>query len=207
MNPVIIGISGRSGSGKTTIVQGLTEQMGREVLTVHTMDNYYIPREEQIIDSKNYRNFDLPESFYRERFYQDLVSLKGGRKVSLVEYVYNNETDPRVIEITPAPVILVEGLFIYHYTRVRAMLDLKILVDIDFQEAYRRRKDRDQRERNYQISEISHRYENHAEPAYLSFIEPFRSEMDLVLVNDQEPQRSIDRIRAYIEKRIGSLDQ
>ena len=205
MNPIIIGISGRSGSGKTTIVRGLAEQMGREVLTVHTMDNYYIPREEQIIDSKNYRNFDLPESFYGDRFYQDLVALKKGRKVSLIEYVYNNESDPKVIEITPAPVVLVEGLFIFHYSEVRDMLDLKILVDIDFQEAYRRRLDRDQRERNYHISEISHRYENHAEPAYQSFIEPFRSEMDLVFFNNQEPQSGIDVIRAYIEERMGLM--
>lgn len=200
--PFIIGIGGRSGSGKTTVVRRLYERFDKDQVTIHTMDNYYIPRDKQVRDEKDYCNFDLPDSFNKEQFYVDLTVLGRGESVFLQEYVYNNENEPRLLEIHPAPVILVEGLFIFHYQRVKHLMDLKVLIDLEFEEAFSRRLYRDQSERNYDVEEITHRYIHHAEPAYQQYIEPYKAEIDIVLTNKDSPEHCVDQLSIRIEEKL-----
>lgn len=198
MERVVIGISGRSGSGKTTLVKKLLNHFGEPMISLHTMDNYYLPRHEQIRDSKEYLNFDLPTSFHRSKFAADLQELKKGFRVELEEYVFNNERTPKKIRIQPRPIILVEGLFIYHYREVSDLIDLKVILDVPFDIAFKRRLQRDLKERNYDSAEIAHRYHHHAEPAYLRYIHPYHREAHLVLSNTESSDRVVKHLRGKI---------
>lgn len=196
---LVIGISGRSGSGKSTVVKSLLDYYGPEMISLHTMDNYYMPRHQQIKDDHAYLNFDLPTSFYRKQFYEDLKSLKTGKNIEVEEYVFNNERPSQTVVIPATPVILVEGLFIFYYDEVRAILDIKVIIDVPLNLAFERRLRRDLIERNYDQNEIAHRYHLHAEPAYQQYIKPFMNEADLVLPNHNHSDQALQDLCRHIE--------
>lgn len=200
-NPMIVGIGGRSGSGKTTVVRKLIEHFGSQLISLLTLDNYYLPRDQQVEDESAYLNFDLPSSFQREKFASDLLTLKLGRHIEIVEYVFNNERRPKPLRIVPRPIILVEGLFIFHYQEVREMIDLKVLIDVPAEVAFNRRLQRDLTERNYGEEEIIHRYFQHAEPAFQNFIQPYIGEIDLIVSN----RNNMDQAISIVCKEVGAL--
>lgn len=154
------------------------------------MDNYYKKRTEQFVDNKGYKNFDLPTSFEIERFITDLERLIENKSIHIPLYDFNNDHSDARIEIIPKPIIVVDGLFIYYFEKVKRLLDYKVMVLLSFEESFKRRLKRDQEERNYKVEEINHRYINHAEPAYQQFIQPFSTEMDLLINNDQHIKSS-----------------
>ncbi len=206
MKPMVIGISGRSGSGKTTLVRNILSDFGSGNITLHTLDNYYLPRVEQSKDDKNYLNFDLPTSFYRSNFEKDLKTLLRGESVLLDEYQFNKEKDiQEKILIPPAPIILVEGLFIFHFQEIMELLDKKVLVELSYKEAFNRRLKRDQIERNYTIEEITYRYEHHVEPSFQRYILPYRNELDLLLTNNFDIRKEAEilykEISTYLIKK------
>ena len=113
--PYIIGIAGGSASGKTSFLRDLKELIAEEHLTIISQDNYYHPKEMQFIDENGEINFDLPTSIDREHFHQDLVRLKANKTVKKKEYTFNNqEAEPKLLQLNPAPIIIMEGLFIFH---------------------------------------------------------------------------------------------
>ena len=114
----IIGITGGSGTGKTTFIKHLRAAFSDEELCIISQDNYYRPREEQLTDEKGVKNFDLPESIDGKAFAADLKSLLAGNTVTKKEYTFNNSTaDASTIVWRPAPVIIVEGIFAFHFHR------------------------------------------------------------------------------------------
>lgn len=200
----VVGITGRSGSGKTTLVRSMLEYFGPEKISLHTMDNYYRPREEQLIDDHDYKNFDLPSSFYRERFIDDLHKLMKGEDAEIEEYVFNNESDASILYIKSAPIILVEGLFVFHYEEIRSCMDLKVVVDVPLEEAFRRRLFRDTKERNYTAEEVSYRYEHHVEPAYQEYIAPHVADVDVVVDNRVDMKDDMEKLMNVLSNIINS---
>jgi len=197
----VIGVGGRSGSGKSTLVRKLQEVYGKEKISLHTMDNYYRPRDEQVQDEASYLNFDLPSSFYREKFHDDLVKLKNGEGLSLPEYAFNQEA-VSFLEIAAAPIILVEGLFVYHYDEIRELMDYQVVMDVLFEECFRRRLKRDQEERNYEVAEIEHRYLRHAEPAYQTYIHPYIAGADLLINNEKNIDDGVAMLKEVVDRKL-----
>ena len=123
-NSFIIGISGGSGSGKTTFIRDLKNSFSENEICFFSQDDYYKPRELQTEDHLGVKNFDLPDSIEADEFYRDLVSLSNGFEVSREEYTFNNEMkEPDIILLSPAPIIVVEGLFVFNDPRIFNMLD------------------------------------------------------------------------------------
>ncbi|MEL6135490.1 MAG: deoxynucleoside kinase [Bacteroidota bacterium] len=180
---LIIGVGGRSGSGKSTLVRRIQEAYSPEQVCLHAMDNYYRPQDQQFTDVAGYSNWDLPLSFFRKKYHDDLHHLIQGRPLHLLEYSFNNKSS-RDIVIQPAPVIIVEGLFVFYYREIYEMMDLKVMMNVDFPTCFERRLRRDQEERNYEETEIRHLYTQHAEPAYQRFIKPFKSYADILIANE-----------------------
>ncbi len=203
MKPYLIGISGGSGSGKTTFVRTLRERFDAKVLSVHSQDNYYLERDFQNTDENNIKNFDLPESFKREDFHRDLLKLIDGQDLKIREYVYNNDkAEVRDINILSAKVILVEGLFIYHFTEIRELLDLKLFVDAKDVFKIVRRITRDKEERNYPVEDVIYRYKNHVLPSYEKYLEPFKSEVDLIINNHQNFDKALEMVENHIKFKL-----
>lgn len=198
--PYLIGITGGSGSGKTRIIHELRNQFPENQLCIISQDEYYRPREVQVWDDAGYQNFDLPQSIDDETFSRDIKSLIGGDEVKKVQYVFNNpKQEPVILTFKPAPVILVEGLFVFYFDEIRTLLDLKIFIDAEDIIKLKRRIIRDAGERNYPLEDVLHRYEYHVLPSYRSYILPFKHEADLVINNHTHYDCALDVISALIE--------
>lgn len=183
-NPYIIGITGGSGSGKTTLIQRLADLYPNNEVCIISQDDYYRPRDEQHIDEQGVKNFDLPYSIDDEAFESDIKRLLNGETVRREEYVFNNEqADASMKAFYPAPIIIVEGLFIFHFEQIKKLIDLKIFVHAPDHIKIIRRIKRDRIERNYPLDDVLYRYENHVQPAYKKYIEPYLEVADLVINN------------------------
>ena len=125
-NSFLIGITGGSGSGKTTFIDALRREFTEEELCIVSQDDYYRPRNEQQTDERGIKNFDIPYSIDLEEFYSDILKLLNGEIISRKEYVFNNKNaEPKDLIFKPAPVILVEGLFVFSDEKLRSIIDFK----------------------------------------------------------------------------------
>lgn len=187
MKPLIIGVTGGSGSGKTTLIRDLKERFSVEQICFISQDDYYHPRETQLVDEQGVQNFDLPSSIDKKAFVKDVKRVIAGETVTRKEYVFNNElATPQVITFTPAPVILVEGLFVFHFKKMRKLLDLKVYVHAKENLKVIRRIKRDQAERNYPLDDVLYRYEHHVLPTFEKYIKPYKDQADIVINNNNE---------------------
>ena len=184
--PFIIGICGGSGAGKTTLLRRLSDIFGEVRPSIFSMDNYYFPKSMQQLDNNGIVNFDLPTAIDEERLTADLKSLMQGKAIEVKEYFFNSPPDKNVlITIQPSAVIIVEGLFLFHYKEVFKSLDYSIFVDVDHATQLDRRIYRDQETRGYSREDILYQWENHVLPCYANFIEPYKNTSDFIFRNDQ----------------------
>ncbi len=198
-----IGISGGSGSGKTTIIKELREQFTTDQVCLLSLDDYYVTRDEQLTDENGIKNFDLPRSINAGELLRDILKLKAGETVTRKEYTFNNETKtPKILTFTPAPIIIVEGIFIYHYTEVRDVLDLKVFIDADHDIKLNRRIKRDSVERNYPESDVRYRFKHHVTPSYEQFVAPYKSICDIVIDNNVDYQKGLNELSTFIKSHL-----
>ncbi|MCP9237133.1 uridine kinase [Lewinella sp. JB7] len=203
--PFLIGITGGSGSGKTTFIRQLRAGLPAEKVCLLSMDDYYVPREKQEKDDSGVHNFDRPASIYRKQFVRDLKRLLDGQTVQREEYVFNNElATPRMLTFEPAPVIIVEGLFVFHYKELRKLLDLKLFLHAKDNLKVVRRIKRDRVERNYPLDDVLYRYEHHVLPAYEKYVQPHMERADIIVNNNTDFNMGLAVVRAFVEKKIGA---
>lgn len=197
--PFLVGLTGLSGSGKTTFLHRLQEAFSEEDLCVISQDNYYKPKENQTQDAKGIHNFDLPTSIDRVAFHQDIVQLLEGKVVKREEYTFNNElVTPKILTFEPKPIILIEGLFIYYYEEIRNLLNLKLFLHAQETTAFTRRIKRDRLERNYPLEDVLYRYQKHVLPSYEQYIKPFQKEADIVVNNHRDFEMGLKVVTAYL---------
>lgn len=197
--PFLIGITGGSGSGKSTFIRRIREQFSEDQVCIISMDDYYLPVEFQKEDPNGKKNFDLPKSFDKKAFRAALENLLNWKTVERVEHVFNNPLKtPRTLVFHPAPVIIVEGLFVFHFKKVQAMYDLKIFINAKENLKVIRRIYRDQVERNYPVEDVLYQYQHHVLPAFEKYIAPHKEEADIVINNNQSFDRGLDVVKGYI---------
>ena len=190
MKPFVIGICGGSGSGKTTLLKKISSHFGSDNVSVFTMDNYYHPIEQQQKDKNGIVNFDLPTALDEEKLSNDLSNLVSGKTVQVKEYFFNSPPDKNVLlTIAPKKIIIVEGLFLFHYVQVNQMLDFSIFVDVDLETQLDRRIYRDQESRGYDESDIIYQWNNHVTPCFKNYIEPFKEQSSFIYRNDKNSEK------------------
>ena len=201
--PYVIGITGGSGSGKTLFLKSLLNTFKFQEVTCISQDDYYRPREYQLVDKNGELNFDRPESIDYEQFASDLKALSSGNAVEKEEYTFNNpNVIPKKIITRPAKVILVEGIFIFHYEKIRELIDLKIFIEAKDYVKLQRRLKRDREERGYDADDVLYKYENHIMPSYQKYIEPYKEEADLIVPNNKDFDKALDVLTAAIRSKI-----
>ena len=198
-----MGIKGGSCSGKTYFVSRLLELLGNNLATLISQDNYYWPIEEQPKDAEGRENFDLPESFDKECFIEDLRTLLKWKTVKKQEHVFNNPAlSAKTLLFEPAPIILVEGIFVFHFPEVAAMLDLKLFVDAPEHIKIKRRVLRDRAERGYELDQILYQYEHHVAPNYNRYILPHRDHADVVINSDRKVDTALNLVSTFLNTMI-----
>ena len=202
--PYVIGICGGSGSGKTTLVDMALKSFTNEQVSLLTQDDFYIPREEQTTDKNGVVNFDRLNSIDHNYFQESLQKLIEGQSISIKEYVFNNEEAiAQIKEISPAPVLIVEGLFIFQNQEIKNLLDLQVFIDTRDAVKVIRRIQRDQKERNYPVSDVLYRYEHHVLPSYRKYIEPYKEEADLIINNNKDIKLGVAVLSNLIKAALG----
>ena len=180
----IVALTGGSGSGKSTILNGLREHFGDEV-TILSLDDYYRPKSDLPTDDQGETNFDVPEVINYDDLNRDIRLLLEGKVVELDTYTYNRMamTSDR-INIHPAPWLIVEGLFALYNEDIRAMIDITVFIDASVETRLERRKHRDLTIRGYTPEEVQYQWNNHVRPSDIKFIEPWKSKCDVVIDNE-----------------------
>ncbi len=205
--PFIIGITGGSGSGKTTFIKHIRERFTDAELCIISQDDYYFPREMQETDGNGVHNFDLPKSIDKKAFHADVEKLLNGEVVEREEYMFNNkEGIPSVKIFKPAPIVIVEGLFVFHYKKIFRLLDMKVFFYAADHLKVIRRILRDKVERGYPIDDVLYRYERHVMPSFKKYIEPYMQDADLIINNNQNFNIGLDTLCGFLTDKLRKLE-
>ena len=182
----ILAITGGSGSGKSTVLNGLKGHFG-DRLSMLSLDDYYRPKELLPIDDNGETNFDVPEAIDHPKLHADMMKLAAGEEVSFETYTYNKSLmKSEVAVIEPREWLVVEGLFVLCYPEVAALADVKAYIDASPEVRLERRKHRDMTVRGYTPEEVEYQWKHHVRPADLAHIEPHREACDVVIDNDAD---------------------
>jgi len=206
--PYIIGITGGSGSGKTSFIKALKKSFTKEEICFVSQDDYYLAKEHQKKDDEGIENFDRPDSIDKKSFVRDVKKLIAGETVTIQEYMFNNkEAESRILTFAPAPIIIVEGIFVFHYKRMRKEMDMKIFIEAKENLKVIRRITRDRVERNYPLDDVLYRYQKHILPAFEKYILPYRDSADMVINNNIHFNNGLEMVRGFLKNKLIELKQ
>ncbi|HEX8427763.1 uridine kinase [Hymenobacter sp.] len=202
-HPFIVGITGGSASGKTTFLRRLLASFPEHEICLISQDNYYHPRESQQVDAQGVTNFDLPSSIDSVAYAADVLRLSQGQQVRRPEYTFNNpNAKPKELVFQPAPIVVVEGIFVFYFEEVAKLLDLKVYIDAEEHVKLQRRIVRDRDERGYDLEDVLYRYTNHVAPTYEKYIRPFKQDADIVIPNNRHFDRGLEVLVSFLKSKI-----
>lgn len=205
-NIIVIGIAGGTGSGKTTITREIVKRLGENV-TVLTHDSYYKERHDLTYEERTQLNYDHPNAFDNDMMAEAIAKLKNGEPVEVPIYDYTiHDRTENTMTLHPTPVILVEGILIYHSEELRNLLDIKIFVDTDADVRILRRIIRDIQERGRSLDSVVSQYLNTVKPMHEAFVEPSKKYADIIIPEGGENlvalEMVVHRIEAHLKGRI-----
>ena len=196
--PVVVGITGGSGSGKTTFAKRLLAWFGADAIML-SHDDYYKNRPDMTTEEAAVYDFDCPEAFDTALLVKHLSDLKDGQSVAVPSYDFTTHARVDAVRVVePAPVVLVEGLLIMCDPELLGMFDLVIYMDADADTKALRRIERDCRERGADLPRALNMYFGIAKPAYEKYIEPFKPQADIIL-SDALNDRSLEVVARGIK--------
>ncbi len=199
-DPLVIGIAGGSGSGKTTVAQGILQRVGPDRIAFIQHDSYYKDLSGLPPTQRSEINFDHPNSLETELLIKHIGSLRDGKSVEVP--IYDFSTDSRTDQtftIQPRNVIIVEGILIFTEAALREMLDVKIFVDTDPDLRFIRRLERDIAERGRSTESVIKQYLSTVRPMHLEFVEPSKRYADIIIPEGGFNSAALDMVVARIE--------
>ncbi len=201
--PFIVGITGGSASGKTSFLRGLLSAFQPSDICLISQDNYYRKMEEITVDDQGIHNFDMPETIDHHTYANHIHDLREGRVVHQLEYTFNRpDIVPSMLTFTPAPIIVVEGIFVFHFREIADQMDLKVFIDAKNSIKLERRVKRDAEERGYDLDDVMYRWKFHVKPTYQQFIKPYKAEADLVIPNNVHYQKGLDVLIGFLKTKV-----
>ncbi|WP_299714768.1 uridine kinase [uncultured Tenacibaculum sp.] len=199
----IIGIAGGTGSGKTTVVNQIINELPPDEVCVISQDSYYNATDNLTYDQRSKINFDHPRAIDFDLLVEHLKELKENKIIEqpVYSFVTHNRTKD-TIKTHPRKVVIVEGILIFNNKELRDLCDIKIFVHADADERLIRRVKRDITERGRDINEVLTRYQDTLKPMHQEFIEPTKNYADIIIPNDRYNTVAIDIVRTVISERL-----
>jgi uridine kinase len=199
MQPVVIGVAGGTGSGKTTVAQAILTQAGTDQISLIQHDAYYRDLSDLPAAQRAMRNFDHPDALDNDLLIQHLQALKVGQAIEMPVYDFttHSRTD-QTQRLGPNPIILLEGILIFADEALRQLLDVKIYVDTDADIRFIRRLRRDIAERGRTMDSVIRQYLATVRPMHQQFVEPSKRYADIVIPEGGFNQVAIEMIAARI---------
>jgi uridine kinase len=201
MMPLVIGIAGGSGSGKTTVAHAILERVGAERIGFFPHDAYYRDLSNLPISQRVEVNFDHPDSLETKLLVQHILQQKAGYPVELPVYDFKTHyRTAETIRIHPQPIIIVEGILIFAEPELRELFDVKIFVDTDPDIRFIRRLKRDISERGRTVASVIEQYQKTVRPMHLEFVEPSKRYADVIIPEGGFNTVALDMVVARIEE-------
>ena len=200
-SPMLIGIAGGTGSGKSTFADRLLALFPNEI-TVISYDNYYKPQDHLEFEERIKTNYDCPDALDTDLLVKHLRALQKGEAVDVPNYDFKVHTrKAEITRLVPSPIIIVDGILTFHDERLREMFDIKIFTDADADERILRRLRRDVRERGRDIDGVISQYLGTVKPMHGIYVEPTKKYADII-INGGKNKTALDIVAARIAKRL-----
>jgi uridine kinase len=200
---LIVGIAGGTGSGKTTVVNRITDLLPKGEVVVLPQDAYYRDNSHLPLEQRQEMNFDHPDSIEFELLVEHVKMLKEGKAVEQPIYSYVTCTRAKeTITIQPRHVVIIEGILIFTCPELRDLLDIKVFVDADADDRLSRVIARDIVERGRSVNKVLDRYEKTVKPMHLQFIEPTKRYADIIVPQGGNNAVAINILTSIIEKTL-----
>ena len=200
-SPMLIGIAGGTGSGKSTFAERLLALFPNEI-TVISYDNYYKPQDHLSFEERTKTNYDCPDALDTDLLVKHLRFLQSGEAVDVPNYDFKLHTrKAEYSRLVPSPVIIVDGILTFHDERLREMFDIKIYTDADADERILRRLRRDVNERGRDIDGVISQYLGTVKPMHGIYVEPTKKYADII-INGGKNKTALDIVATRIAKRL-----
>jgi uridine kinase len=201
--PLVIGVAGGSGSGKTTVSNAILDRVGHERIALLQHDSYYHDLSHLPLERRRQVNFDHPDAFDNALYLAHLDALIRGEPVAVPTYDFATYVRlPQVVEVQPRPVILLEGILIFADAALRERMDIKLFVDTEGDLRFIRRLQRDMRERGRTVESVIEQYLRTVRPMHLEFVEPTKRYADIIIPRGGRNTIAIDMVVARIERML-----
>jgi uridine kinase len=202
-HPLVLGVAGGSGSGKTTVVQEIVQRTGPDRVSVIHHDAYYRDFGHLPPDTRAGINFDHPSALETDLLVRQLEALLTGQVIQVPRYDFKTHTRrPDTQPVSPTDVLIVDGILVLAEPALRPLMDVKIFVDTDADVRFIRRLQRDLRERGRSLDSVIAQYQKTVRPMHLEFVEPSRRCADVIIPEGGSNRVAIEMVVAHL---VGAL--
>lgn len=203
--PLILGVAGGSGSGKTTVVSKIIKAIGSKNILLLQHDSYYRDLRHLPLSERKKQNFDHPSSLETELLIRHVDALRNGYKIDVPVYDFVQHTrSEQTLTQTPKKIILIDGILIFSEPNLRERMDIKIFVDTDDDVRLLRRLKRDINERGRDFNGVLIQYEKFVRPMHLEFVEPSKRYSDIIIPRGGENVVALEMVIALIKGKLNS---
>ncbi len=208
MRPIVIGIAGGSGSGKTTVALRVAENFVKRRVVILNHDSYYRDRSDLSMDERSRLNFDHPESFENELLVDHLERLREGEAVERPTYSYEKHCrEESTVTVGPAAIVVLEGIQVLAVPELRDLMDIKLFVDCAADARLVRRIIRDIHERGRSLHSVLEQYEKTVRPMHQQFVEPSKRWADLIIPRGGYNEVAIDLIVSKMREVLDRMER
>lgn len=202
--PLVLGVAGGSGSGKTTVVDAILGHVGHDRIAVLRHDAYYKDLGHLPLEERREVNLDHPHAFDDELFTAHIDQVVSGAPVDVPTYDYTTYTrGSATTTVLPRPVLLVEGILLFASPSLRERMHVKVFVDAEADLRLLRRLRRDLIERGRSIESVLHQYETTVRPMHLEFVEPSKRWADIIIPEGGHNRVAIEMVASRVEAMLG----
>ncbi|HIC63288.1 MAG TPA: uridine kinase [Gemmatimonadetes bacterium] len=208
VRPVIVGVAGGSGSGKSTIVAELVRLLGLGITTVIRHDWYYRDLSHLELDDRTEVNFDHPSSLETELLVKHVMTLISGCPVDAPSYNFSTHTRSSVtIQLEPSQVLILDGILALAHEQLRQLMDICVFVDTDVEKRLERRLERDSGERGRSSASVIQQFESTVLPMHNEFVEPSRAYADIMISGGHQNSATVKQLAFRVQELLAERTQ
>ncbi|MBR9918387.1 uridine kinase [bacterium] len=205
--PLIIGVAGGSGSGKTTVVSTISKTLGTNKHLLLQHDSYYRDLKHLPFEERIKHNFDHPASLETELLIRHINALVEGYPIEVPQYDFSKHIrKEQTTAVTPKEVILIDGILIFSEPELLELMDVKIFVDTDDDIRLLRRLKRDINERGRSVESVMEQYQKFVRPMHLEFVQPSKRYADVIIPRGGKNKVALDMVLALINEKLSNLE-